>query len=242
MADSLRHQQKRKDLTPAGIHGTIRACGATFPASGCNIKKDTTMIITKEEAVNLLTNGNNLLKGKSDDYLIDEFVDALVNPDKPPLSVPPGTRRNIPPIFREIIAIQSNVTGAAKSQTAAAFGISGKHAGRLHNGHVSPIEALERRGKTTTDIELGKALESSLAIVRDKALDRIGKSLDYIKDEALEVESPKTLSTIAANLSRIVSSTMRDKNQFTQNNVQTIFMTPKESRIGEYDVIDVDSR
>ena len=199
------------------------------------------MIITKEEAVKLLTDNGNLLKGQSDDYLVDEFVNTLVNPDadNPPLAVEKGTHRNIPPIFREIIALQTN-TGVSKASAAEAYGISKRHAHTLHNGRVSPNEALARRGPVTSDIELSKALENSLGLVRDKALDKIAKSIDFIRDEALELEAPKTLSMIAANLSRVVSSTMKDKQQFNQMNVQTIFMTPKESTLKEYDVIDVD--
>ena len=195
------------------------------------------MIITKEEAVNLLTNTGNLLREQNEEFLQDTLVAALVDPTTPPLAIEKGERRLIPPIFREIIAIQANV-GEKKSHIAKAFGIDPTHTGHLANGRVNRPEVRT----TKTDIELTKALEDSLAIVRDKALSKIGKSIDFIQDEELKLESPKTLSTIAANLSRIVASTMRDKNQFNQTNVQTIFYSPKNSPIGEYDVIDVDSR
>lgn len=197
------------------------------------------MIITKEEAVNLLANANNLLKDneKNEEHLIDSFVDELVSPDKPPLQREGNEFRKIPPIFREIIALQANA-GATATSIAKAYGVDNGHVGRLANGRVNKEEVRT----TQTDVDLTKALESSLAIVRDRALDKIVKSIDYIRDEALELEAPKTLSMIAANLSRVVSSTMRDKQQFNQTNVQTIFYSPKGTDLGQYDVIDVESR
>lgn len=204
------------------------------------------MIINRQEAERMLNNAGNLLRdtgvpldeGSFIDEVISEMVDDIVSPDKPILYTPPGTKRNIPPIFREIIAIQSNITGNGAA-VAREYGISARHANELKGGNVSRPEQREHRGKTESDIELAAALEKSLSKVRNKALDKIYASMDAINDEELPDEQPKTLALIAANLSRVVSSTLRDKKDGPVVNVQTVFYSPEKANKEQYDVIDV---
>ena len=209
------------------------------------------MIISREEAVNLLTNDGNLLKDDEaapelvksmregiEEEVIAEIVDDLVSPVKPILQVEKGTHRIIPPIFRELIAIQSHTTGNAAS-VARAFGISAEHARELKAGQVSSDTYLKTNDPRASDIEHAKALEAALGKVRNKALDKIYASMDAIDDSLLPDEQPKTLALIAANLSRVVSSTMRDKRDGPVVNVQTVFYSPEKTKKEQYDVIDV---
>ena len=196
------------------------------------------MIITPAEAAHLLTANGNLLKDEevNQQCAIDAFVEELVNPIQPMLTG--GRGHKIPPIFREIIAIQTN-TGVSISDASKSYGISERHTHELKGGNVHRVDQRNSGGLRDSDIALAQALEKSLGKVRDKALEKIYKSMDSIQDESLENEQPKVLSTIAANLSRVVSSTMRnDKNQQTLN-VQTVFYSPNKQPVEAYDVIDV---
>ena len=198
------------------------------------------MIIDKSEAQRMLHNANNLLKDEASPELMDEVIaeiaNDLVSPSRPILYS--ETRRIIPPIFREIIAIQSNMTGNA-ANVARQFGISPRHASELKGGNVSRPEQIERRGKTESDKSLADALEASLSKVRNKALDKIYASMDAINDTELLDEQPKVLAVVAANLSRVVSATLRNQKEAPTVNVQTVFYSPNVAPKESYDVIDV---
>ena len=200
------------------------------------------MIITPQEAAKLLNNHNNLLRGEStstdEEQVIAEIVNDLVNPNIPILQAEKGERRNIPPIFRELIAVQANVTGNASS-VAAAFGISNRHAHELKGGNVHRPDQREKYGLRESDKELAQALEASLSKIRNKAIDKIYASMDAIQEEALVNEPPKVLAVIASNLSRVVASTLRDKKETPTVNVQTVFYSPNVTAKESYEVIDV---
>lgn len=200
------------------------------------------MIINRDEAERMLTNTGNLLRDESAsidiDEVVREIVDDIVSPTKPILYTPTGTKRNIPPIFREIIAIQANVTGNAAS-VAREYGISPRHASELSNGNVSRAEQRDKYGERESDVALAKALEKSLSKVRNKALDKIYASMDAIDDSQLPDEQPKTLALIAANLSRVVSSTLRNQKDGPVVNVQTVFYSPEKAAKADFEVIDV---
>ena len=205
------------------------------------------MIISKREALKLLNSDGNLLhddeaikdmEKRVSEEVVEELVEDIVNPEKPILYTPKGTYRQIPPIYREMIALQANMVGNA-SGVARDYGISSSHATALKGGNVSHSNMLEKRGKTQSDIELSRALEDSLAKVRNKALDKIYASMDAIADDELPGEQPKTLALIAANLSRVVSSTLRNQKDGPVVNVQTVFYSPEKTKKEQYDVIDV---
>ena len=198
------------------------------------------MIISRDEAIKMLNNSNNLLHNPDDveQDVIAEIVEDLIAPDRPILHTPKGTNRRIPPIFREMIAIQSNLTGHS-TQVAEAYGISAAHSHQLKHGQVSPNQHIATNGQRASDVALAAALEASLGKVRSKALDKIYASMDAIVDEDLPNQQPKILATIAANLSRVVSATLRDKRDGPVVNVQTVFYSPEKASKEQYEVIDV---
>jgi hypothetical protein len=203
-------------------------------ASGC------IMIISRNEAINMLKNEQNLLRDENDieQEVIAEIVDTLVNPASIIPGRENGKKGRIPPIFREMIAIQANMEGNAAA-VARGFGISRMHASVLEKGTVHQPHQIARNGLKESDIALATALEASLSKVRDKALDKIYASMDAISDEDLPNQQPKILAMIAANLSRVVSSTLRDKKDGPIVNVQTVFYSPEKQAKEQYDVIDV---
>jgi hypothetical protein len=205
------------------------------------------MIISKSEALRLLKNDGNLLHDDTaihdmerivEQEVVNEIAEELVNPERPILYTAPGTRRNIPPIFREMIAIQANMTNNAAS-VADAFGISHRHGAELKGGNVNRPEHRLEKGLTESDVALAKALEASLSKVRDKALDKIYASMDAIDSDSLPNYQPKVLANIAASLSRVVTSTLRNQKDAPTINVQTVFYSPEKASKEAYEVIDV---
>ena len=141
---------------------------------------------------------------------------------------------NIPPIFRELIAIQAHVGGGTQKEIAQSYGISESRVAMLKGGQVTG------KRQTLSSATLQIALEDSLGKVRDRALDRITKALGCMDDESLEDTSAKELSAIVANLSRVVTATMPKNNDSnsTVNNFQTVFFAPESKQIDSYPVVE----
>jgi hypothetical protein len=74
--------------------------------------------------------------------------------------------------------------------------------------------------------------------VQETALICLMDTLGLLTADRIADEKPKDISAIAANLSR-VHSNLRPREDVSSNNVQVNIYTPKQRRVDEYDVIEV---
>lgn len=148
--------------------------------------------------------------------------------------------KQVPPIFREVIAIQSNL-GVDRKALADNFGVTREHIHNLHNGRVNTKAEIAKSGERDSDVELRKNLDNALGKVRDKALDRIMASLNFMDDDKLEHQSARELSQIGSNLSRILGTTMPKHEGPVQNNqFNTVIYAPETKPEHTYEVVEVD--
>lgn len=188
--------------------------------------------INPDDLISRIGNDENILKEES---FIDDLINGVVlnrTERKEGRGRAEGDN-NIPPIFQDVIAIQANVSGQTQKDLANAYGISPNRVALYKQGLTT------QKGDTAGSERLSKTLEASLGKVRDKALDRIMKSLECIGDDKLEDRTAKELSSIAANLSRVVSAAMpkKDDNPVI-NNYQTVFYAPEVKTVDSYPVIE----
>jgi hypothetical protein len=98
--------------------------------------------------------------------------------------------------------------------------------------------------QAVTEIAVGRAgkvsktFDSTLAEVRDIALERLMKSMGLMNDDKLSGCSAKDLSAIAANMSRVVERTIpTDNNNGTK--VEVVIYTPEPRQEKYYDTVEV---
>jgi predicted transcriptional regulator len=201
------------------------------------------MIITRDEADNLLDNENNLLN------IINENLEGIIDNgvkinrgESGRVHGRQGKRVGdipVPPIFREIIAVQANMPGVKQKSLASTWGLTNSQVSAYANGRINQSNQIRRNGHSANDINLNKNLETTLGHIRVRVADRISKTIDYMGDEKLEDLTAKELSHVAANLGRVISSTQPREKQDVNLNVQTVFYSPKTEVLESYDVIEV---
>lgn len=86
--------------------------------------------------------------------------------------------------------------------------------------------------------ELEEKILNKLEPVREKALERLMKSLDVITDAKLEDLDAKDASVVAGNMSKIVVNTM-PKNENNDNRIQIVMYGPKQKDLKEFDVVEI---
>lgn len=173
----------------------------------------------------------------SDDNLVNRLADKMVNGQHALGRKLSGT--NVPPIFREVMAINARL-GAKQNDVAKQYGVTQGLVHNLENGRVNTKATIRERGESKSDITLKDNLEKALGKVRDAALDRIVKSLEFMDDDKLETQDARVLSQISSNLSRVVAATMPkgDSNQIGAQ-FNTLIYAPEPKKENDYEVVEV---
>lgn len=101
--------------------------------------------------------------------------------------------------------------------------------------------AQSKHGRTThgqENPELKARLDESLAVVRDKAMDRLLASLDLLEDEKISKASAKDIAAISANMAKVMSSTLPKENN-NNINAQLIVYAPTQINESRFEVVEV---
>jgi len=162
----------------------------------------------------------------------DEQCSAIVK-DRVPLGRGEGNKE-VPDFLRKIIGESSVEDGRAN--TLLAFG-----------GLVSPSSVTAYTNGATScatynkpDKELKETVDNARERIRSKAEYGVLSALEQITTEKLGFSKPKELASIAKDLSAVIRN-MEEKtgNEETKNNVQIVFMAPREKSIDSYPTIEV---
>lgn len=144
---------------------------------------------------------------------------------------------NVPPICRELIAVQSVIGMEGLEEK---FGISKESINKYEKGRVSSLEQIEKRGKSKSDRELEKNLDTMLGRVRDKALDRVMEAMELMDGDKMKACNAKELSQITSNLARVVAATTpKQDNGNTNTQFNTIIYAPESKKESDYEVVQV---
>ena len=128
---------------------------------------------------------------------------------------------------REVVGTLANVLPAAR--VAETFGLSNYAVHQAKNG---------RTGQNTQDEELQRKLDKNLGRARDKALDVLMESLDLMDSNRLEKEDARSLSAIAANVSRVVEKTL-PKEKDSGVRAQLIVYAPTQINESRFEVVEI---
>jgi len=91
-------------------------------------------------------------------------------------------------------------------------------------------------GKENPDLR--KRLDESLSLVRDKAMDRLLSSLDLLDDEKIGKANAKDISSISANMSKVMTSTLPKETQ-TNVHAQLIVYAPTQINESNFDIVEI---
>jgi len=135
---------------------------------------------------------------------------------------------NIPPLIKEIAATTAAAGLATNKEMADSFGISAQTVSNVRSG----------RGDDNKEIQ--KKLHENLGQIRDVAIDRLMKSLGLMDDEKLANTKARDLSSVAANLSKVIDKSMPKSTDSPLSGVQVIFYSPRMKDIKDFEVIDIE--
>lgn len=195
------------------------------------------MLISREEAEKRLTSENNLinrLKG-SDETVEPEVVDekAELVELRPFWNGGRRDSKNIPDFLKEIIGTTAHLEKA--SNVADAFDVS-----------LSSVENF-KHARSGDDREKGKnrelraRIEKNLGKIRDTAMNRLMESLNLLTEEKVGKCSAKDISSIAANMSKVVNNVTPEKDVDPDEATKLIIYAPTINQESHYKVVEVDS-
>jgi len=135
-----------------------------------------------------------------------------------------------PDSLRKLIAHDA-LNGTPASELAEAYGVSESSVSAYKNGASSTTTYHEGKGelKDFTDMTRDK--------IKNRAQNKLLLALKHMTEDKIKEVKPIELSTIAANMSRVVEK-MSPKEQTTVNN-NIVFYSPKQISKENYETIDV---
>jgi len=136
-----------------------------------------------------------------------------------------GHGPTVPPFIKTTAAILSRSGQASTTEVAEAFGF-----GQREARHID-------LGNRATGIDEGK-VESALAPIRNLALEKLVGSLMGMKQEKMDTLGVKDLSTVAANMSRVVEK-LTPKTEAQGNNININIFTPESRKETAYETVSV---
>ena len=140
-----------------------------------------------------------------------------------------GDNDNVSPALREVIA-EDALSGIPAKEISKAYGVSASSISAYKNGATS----------TATYHKPQERLASAVDKTRDKihrrASSKLLRALTEITDDKLKDSKATDLSTIAANMSRVIEKTSPKESNAIQNNI--IFVSPTQIHRDNYEVID----
>jgi hypothetical protein len=136
----------------------------------------------------------------------------------------------IPSFIKKTIAILGR-SGEVQTEVARQFNVSPAEVSYCERGKISEHK---------DDPELKAHIEDKLGPVQDKAVERLMSSLGLMDDGKLEKSNAKDLSTIAANMSRVVANTVpRNGNNGDNHGIQIVVYAPQQHKEEDYRVINL---
>lgn len=129
---------------------------------------------------------------------------------------------------RELAGTLANILPAR--HVAETLGLSDYAVHQAKNGRVSQYSGVDEELQTKLDKNLGRA--------RDKALDVLLESLDLMDTGKLEKEDARSLSTIAANVSRVVEKTLPKERDGTTR-AQLIVYAPTQNNENRFEIVEL---
>ena len=139
--------------------------------------------------------------------------------------------KNVPSVLREIIA-EEGAGGTSNGELARAFNVSESSVSAYKHGATSTVRYNQpnERLKTVVDEKREK--------IHNRASAKLLRALGEITNDKLKEAKATDLSTIAANMSRVIEKTSpREDMNKIQNNI--IFVSPTQISENNYEVIDV---
>ena len=158
----------------------------------------------------------------SEKNLANKFKSSIVTVDERTIKLPGKNKINLTSNVRTEIAIRSRL-GESREELAEEKSISPITVTNIKKGHTKGIDE--------------KKVESAIAEVRDKALDRLMASLGLLSDDKLTGCSAKDLSVIASNMGRVVEKT-HPKSE-APDNINFIIYAPELKQEKSYEVIEI---
>ena len=136
----------------------------------------------------------------------------------------------IPLFVKKTIAILGH-SGEKQTEIARQFDCSQNQVSFCENGKIAAHK---------DDPELKAFIGDKLQPVQDKAVERLMSSLGLMDDGKLEKSNAKDLSTIAANMSRVVANTVpRNGNNGDNHGIQIVVYAPQQHKEEDYRVINL---
>jgi len=129
----------------------------------------------------------------------------------------------IPVFLRTSAAILAR-SGEDQKDVAAAFGISRPVVGMIERGQIAGVD----------EKQVAKAIEP----IRNLALEKLAGSLMGMKQEKMDTLGVKDLSTVAANMSRVVEK-LTPKTEAQGNNININIFTPEPRKETAYETVSV---
>ena len=134
--------------------------------------------------------------------------------------------KNIPDFLRPIIG--ASVTFSGNRETQEAFGIgSSASTFSMQHGKTSPEGKLQPELKSKVEQIVGK--------VQETAAEKLMSALGFITDEKLENAKATDLSSIAANMSRVIEKTTEKKENVA---AQIVIYAPSLRTEEKYEIIE----
>lgn len=135
-----------------------------------------------------------------------------------------------PDSLRKLIAHDA-LNGTPTSELAEAYGVSESSVSAYKNGASSTTTYHEKKES------LGEYVDLTRDKIKNRAQNKLLLALKHMTEDKIKEVKPIELSTIAANMSRVVEK-MSPKEQTTVNN-NIVFYSPKQISKENYETIDV---
>ena len=136
-----------------------------------------------------------------------------------------GARVPIPPFIKTTAAILTRSGQSTQVAVADAFGFT-----KVGAHHID-------KGDRPTGIDEEK-VEHAVAPIRNLALEKLAGSLMGMKQEKMDTLGVKDLSTVAANMSRVVEK-LTPKTEAQGNNININIFTPEPRKEAAYETVSV---
>src|SRR5579864_2703411 len=185
------------------------------------------MIYSEEQADIILNHGNNLSnrveKDSHDKLVIKEIQHGTEH----------KTQKKLETEELVLIGSMARAGFGTGQEIADAFNVSRSKVVDASFGRTSS----PAHPRFTPHPELEEKILDKLTPVREKALEKLMKSLDCISDEKLLDLGAKDASVVAGNMSKIVVNTIPAVRE--GNRVQIVMYGPKQKELKDFDVVEV---
>ena len=139
--------------------------------------------------------------------------------------------KETPETLRKLIAHDA-INGAPAKEIAESYGVSESSVSAYKNGASSTTTYHEGKGELKDYVDLTRDK------IKSKAQNKLLLALKHMTEDKIKEVKPIELSTIAANMSRVVEK-MTPKNEGTTVNNNIVFYSPKQISKENYETLDV---